>query len=192
LNPADLMPFETISGADRKHRVTLAASYQLPFGRGHSFLSKAPRLLQSIVGGWEVSAIYIYQSGQPLGWGDVIFFGNADEIRNGPHTIEQWFNTRAGFTTNAATRPASHYRTWPARFSNIRGPAMNNIDANIRKRWRLNERGAEFEMRGEAFNAANRPQFGNPNTDQFATGFGQITGTVNYQRQLQFTTRFSF
>jgi hypothetical protein len=34
--------------------------------------------------------------------------------------------------------------------------------------------------------------FGNPKTDQFATGFGQITGTVNYQRQFQFVARFSF
>jgi hypothetical protein len=186
------MPYETISNADRKHRVTFAATYQLPFGRGARLLSKAPRAVNAIVGGWQLSAIYIYQSGLPLGWGDAIFFGNSDDIQNGPHTIDQWFNTKAGFSTNSATRPANHYRSWPLRFSNLRGPAMNNIDANLGKKWRLTERGAELQIRGEAFNAANRPMFGNPTTDQFSTGFGQITTTVNYQRQVQFVARFSF
>jgi hypothetical protein len=192
LNAADPMPYETISNADRKHRVTFAATYQLPFGRGARLLSKAPRAVNAIVGGWQLSAIYIYQSGLPLGWGDAIFFGNSDDIQNGPHTIDQWFNTKAGFSTNSATRPANHYRSWPLRFSNLRGPAMNNIDANLGKKWRLTERGAELQIRGEAFNAANRPMFGNPTTDQFSTGFGQITTTVNYQRQVQFVARFSF
>jgi hypothetical protein len=194
LNPGDAMPYETISGADRKHRVTFAATYMLPFGRtGNGLLAGAPRWIDSLVGGWQLSAIYTYQSGLPLGWGDVVFFGNSDDIMNGPHTIEQWFNTRAGFSTNTANRPASyHYRSWPLRFSNIRGPAMNNIDANISKSWRLTERGAQVQARIEAFNACNRPMFGNPTTDQFSTGFGQITGTVNYQRQLQFVARFSF
>ena len=145
------------------------------------------------IGGWQLSVIYLYQVGVPLGWGDVVFFGKSEEIRNGPRTIEEWFNTKAGFPTNTATRPASyHYRSWPFRFSNIRGAAMNNVDASLNKKFKLNEKGWEFQVRGEALNACNRPMFGNPTTDQYSTGFGQITGTVNYQRQLQLVARFSF
>ena len=192
LNPADPMPFETIANADRKHRFTVASIYQIPVGRGGYVLAHAPKLVSTVISGWQLSAIYIYQSGVPLGWGDVIFFGNSSAIMNGPHTIEQWFDTRAGFATNAAQRPASHYRTWPFRFSNVRGPAMNNIDASINKKVRLTESGWELQIRGEATNAFNRPLFGGPNTDQFAAGFGQITTTANYQRQLQFVARLSF
>ena len=123
----------------------------------------------------------------------MVFFGNSEDIRNGPHTIERWFNTRAGFTTNTATRPASyHYRSWPFRFSNLRGPAMNNVEASVNKKWRLNERGAELQVRGEALNAFNRVLFANPNTDQFSTAFGQITSTANYARQIQAVVRLNF
>ena len=99
----------------------------------------------------------------------------------------------AGFTTNTATRPDSyHYRGWPLRFSNLRGPAMNNVDANIRKLWPLKDRGATIEVRGEALNAFNRARFANPNTDRFNTAFGQITATANYARQIQAVFRLNF
>jgi hypothetical protein len=178
LNPADPAPYRSLSGADRTHRVTVATMYQLPFGRRR---------------GWQLSTIYIYQSGAPLNWGDVVFLGSPEDIHHGPRTVEQWFNVNAGFTRNTATRPASsHYRSWPFRFSNLRGRAMSNVDLSLNKRWKLNERGAEIQIRGEALNAFNHPQFGNPNTDQFNTAFGQITATTNYPRQIQFMLRLGF
>jgi hypothetical protein len=167
--------------------------YQLPFGRRGKFLRKVPRKLEAAIGGWQLSTVCIYQSGIPLSWGDVVFFGIADDIHKGPHTPEQWFNIDAGFTRNTATRPAAyHYRTWPFRFSSLRGPAMNNVDLSINKRWRINERGAEIQFRGEALNACNRVHFANPNTDQFNSAFGQINSSANYARQIQVVVRASF
>jgi hypothetical protein len=193
LNPGDAMPYETLSGADRRHRITLSAIYQLPFGKGGKFFARAPRLLNMAIGGWQLSTIYLYQSGQALTWGDAVFFGDASDIGKGPRQPEQWFNTGAGFTRDTATRPASyHYRTWPFRFANVRGPAMNNVDLSINKRWKLNERGTELQLRGEGLNAFNRVQFANPNTDQFNTAFGQITGAANYPRQIQAVLRLNF
>jgi hypothetical protein len=192
LNPGDDVPYESLAAADRRHRVTAAVISELPIGRRGWVLRSIPKPLDALIGGWQVSAIYIYQSGLPLNWGDVVFFGNPDDIRTGPHTVEQWFNINAGFTRNTATRPASyHYRTWPLRFSNIRGAAMNNVDASINKKWRFRER-VEFQLRGEALNACNRVQFGNPTMDQFNTAFGQITGALNFARQLQLVMRASF
>ncbi len=192
LNPADPMPARSISGADRRHRVTVAAIYELPFGRRGRFLRRAPRVVDAAIGGWQLSAIYIYQSGQPLTWGDAIFFGNPAEIANGPHTAEQWFNINAGFSRSSSTRPANHYRTWPFRFANIRGDALNNVDLSVDKRWRLNERGVSVQLRGDALNAFNHPTFANPQTDQFNSAFGQITATLNYARQIQAMVRVSF
>ncbi|MBI4875210.1 MAG: carboxypeptidase regulatory-like domain-containing protein [Acidobacteria bacterium] len=193
LNPADPTPYRSLSSADRKHRVTVATMYQLPFGRRARWLRKAPRPAQAFVAGWQLSAICIYQSGAPLTWGDAVFFGDPDGIHRGPHTVEQWFNAGAGFTRNTATRPAAyHYRTWPFRFSNLRGSAMNNVDLSVNKRWKIGERGAEIQFRGEALNAFNHPQFANPNTDQFSTAFGQITATTNYPRQIQVMLRATF
>ena len=193
LNPGDRTPYRSLSSADRKHRITAAVIYQMPFGRRGKFLAQVPKLVDSMIGGWQLSTIYIMQSGVPLTWGDAVFFGNGDDIRNGPHTAEQWFNINAGFTRNTATRPASyHYRTWPFRFSNVRGPAMSNVDLSINKRWKLNERGTEIQIRAEGTNAFNHVQFANPNTDQFSTAFGQITSAANYPRQIQAVVRVNF
>ena len=192
LNPADPLPYRSISANDRRHRATMALLYELPFGRRGKLLRGAPRLVDTAIGGWQLSTIYIYQSGQPLTWGDAIFFGNSEDIANGPHTAEQWFNINAGFTRNSATRPANHYRTWPFRFANVRGDALNNVDLSLNKRWRVNEKGTEVQLRGDALNAFNHPTFANPQMDQFSSAFGQITATLNYARQIQAMLRVSF
>jgi len=193
LNPGDAVPYRSLSAADRKHRVTAAVMYQLPFGRRAKFFANAPAMVNTIIGGWQLSTIYIMQSGVPLTWGDVVFFGNPDDIHNGPHTADQWFNINAGFSRNTATRPASyHYRTFPFRFSDVRGPTMNNVDLSINKRWKLNERGMELQVRGEATNAFNHVLFALPSTDQFSTTFGQITSVANYPRQIQAVARLNF
>ena len=70
--------------------------------------------------------------------------------------------------------------------------ALNNVDLSLSKRWRLNEKGAEVQLRGDALNAFNHPTFANPQTDQFNSAFGQITATLNYARQIQAMVRVSF
>ena len=192
LNPADPVPYETLSGADRPYRITASVMYQMPFGRRGTFFRGAPRWVDAAIGGWQFSLIYLFQSGQPLAWADAIFLGDPADIAKGPKTVDRWFNTQAGFTTASATRPSYHYRTWPFYFSNLRRDAMNNYDMSINKRWRLNEKGMELQLRGEALNALNHPQFGNPQMDQFNSAFGQITATANYPRQVQAVIRFSF
>ena len=74
----------------------------------------------------------------------------------------------------------------------MRGPAMNNVDLSINKRWKLSEKGAEVQIRAEGTNAFNHVLFANPNTDQFSTAFGQITAAANYPRQIQAVLRINF
>jgi hypothetical protein len=195
LNPGDDLPYETLSGADRPLRVTSSVLYELPVGRGRNsrLLRNIPRWLDSGIGGWQISTIYIFQSGQPLAWQDVIFVGqDPAAIGQGQKTVDRWFNVDAGFTRNTATRPSYHYRTWPLYFSNLRRDAMNNVDLSLNKRWRLGERSRELQLRGEALNGFNHPQFGAPQMDQFNSGFGQITATANYARQVQVVVRLGF
>jgi hypothetical protein len=191
LNPADPMPSRAIAKADRKHRATVAIIYQLPFGRRGRIWRDAPRAVNAVIGGWQISTMYIYQSGQPLSWADVIFFGNPSDIANGPHTAEQWFNTDAGFTKNSSTRPSNHFRTWPLRFSDVRGDALNNVDVSFNKNWRIAEK-ATAQLRLDALNALNHPTMGLPQMDQFNSAFGQVSATLNYARQVQATVRVTF
>ncbi|MGC4053475.1 MAG: hypothetical protein QM757_29590 [Paludibaculum sp.] len=49
-----------------------------------------------------------------------------------------------------------------------------------------------FELRAEAFNIFNHPQFGQPNASIGNAQVGQITSTVGNPRQLQLALRFQF
>jgi hypothetical protein len=57
---------EVSTFADIKHSVTLSGVAILPFGRNRLLLSNANRVVDEIVGGWEVTPIYTYYSG--LAW----------------------------------------------------------------------------------------------------------------------------
>ena len=192
LNPADPLPYETLSAADRPFRVTSSVIYQLPFGRRGALLRGVPRWVDAAIGGWQSTVIYTYQSGRPLAWDDTIFLGDPADIARGERSVSRWFNVDAGFTRDSSTRRSYHYRTWPLHFSSLRRHAMNNVDFSLSKRWRLTERGPEVQARCEALNGFNHPLFGNPTMNQFSTAFGQITATANYPRQIQAVIRLSF
>jgi hypothetical protein len=49
-------------GPRRLHWLTTSI-YELPFGRGRHFGSNMPRLMDAVVGGWQLSNIFIWQSG---------------------------------------------------------------------------------------------------------------------------------
>jgi len=55
---------------DRKHTINLNANYELPFGRGKSFLNQGG-LVDKFVGGWQVTSIVNISSGAPISIKDI-------------------------------------------------------------------------------------------------------------------------
>jgi hypothetical protein len=49
-----------------------------------------------------------------------------------------------------------------------------------------------LQLRAEAFNLMNKPQFGRPNSNQNAAQFGMISSQANSPRQLQFGLKLLF
>ena len=49
--------------ATRRHRFTNTLVYDLPFGKGRSFLSSSHPIVEGVLGGWSISSILILQSG---------------------------------------------------------------------------------------------------------------------------------
>ncbi|MBL8215463.1 MAG: TonB-dependent receptor [Bryobacterales bacterium] len=49
--------------AFRRHRALLNLVYELPFGKGRMFMNNANRLVDTVLGGWQISSILTLQSG---------------------------------------------------------------------------------------------------------------------------------
>jgi len=61
------IPSRTISGTDDPHRLAVSGVYLLPIGQGRRIFPNMPRYLDAAVGGWQTGAIYLFQSGLPMG-----------------------------------------------------------------------------------------------------------------------------
>jgi len=84
-----------------------------------------------------------------------------------------------------------HVRNFPQTFGNVRQDGINNIDASVLKNLHFTE-STYLQLRFEAFNVFNHPQFGLPNVSPTNSTFGTITSQANLPRQIQLGARFVF
>ncbi len=84
--------------------VHVYGQYALPFGRGRTLFSHTNRVVNAVVGGWQLNYIFTYQSGQPFNIGcpsSTSDFGcEADLVPGqnlyaGPHNVSEWLNPSA-------------------------------------------------------------------------------------------------
>lgn len=196
LNENEASPYESISSFDRPHNITISAMYDLPFGYKSRWLSGS-RWLDQAVGGWSLQALYIGQSGSPIGFGNIIFNGNIEDIvlPKSERTVDRWFNTEAGFERNNARQLGSNLRTFPLRFSGLRTDGMNCANISLFKTFRFTER-IRFQLRAESTNAFNHSMFlSAPTTAPTSTLFGAIPNSVaqsNLPRRTTVGAKFSW
>jgi hypothetical protein len=77
--------------------------------------------------------------------------------------------------------------------NNLRGPGFNNLDLSLFRTFPLTEF-LRLQLRAEALNALNHPNFANPNANiSDPSTFGFITATTGTaQRTMRFAARLSF
>ncbi|HEX8492051.1 MAG TPA: carboxypeptidase regulatory-like domain-containing protein [Pyrinomonadaceae bacterium] len=188
------------SNFDVRHRLTVSYSYDLPFGKGRSFLSNNG-WLTTLLSGWQTYGIVTLQGGRPFtvallseidnsGTGrSSLGFGANDRpnLIGDPslttRTPEQWFNTAAF--------------TFPPRgsFGNagrniLEGPGYQNVNASLVKNTTLNER-FNLQLRAELFNLFNHPNFNLPDNFLGSPTFGRIT-SAREPRHIQFGVKLLF
>ena len=182
LNPNDPEPENVISNSDRPHRVVVYGLYELPFGPGKALLSD-DSILSDILGGWHVSWIGTFQSGEALA-----IDAERDSLSdNNPHTVDQWFDINQ-------FRPREPFtlRALPTRLADLRGPGVNKWDFTVSKSFRMSD-GVALKARIELYNAFNRTNFNNPNLTLTSSNFGRITGTsFGGAREIQLAARLEF
>ena len=201
------------SDFDATHYITSDFTYALPFGRGRSFGGNLPRALDEVVGGWSVSGIPTWHSGQawsPLSNAFVAGFANdAPAIFDGDtHAVRRHVHKDANGTLYLFADPAAA----AAAFSGpvgltigsrniLRAPQYFNMDAGLAKNFDiLRERHVSFQFRADAFNVLNHPNFDQLDYGDYSgytnitspANFGQLTAMNGSPRVLQLSGRIQF
>lgn len=191
------------SNFDIRHMFKGEAVYKLPFGRGMRFLNNN-LVLDEVAGGWQTSATFIAQTGNPfdINTGQFNSSGNlsgnntqeANLVGNykDVHTLAEWFDPSAFVVPAANTYGAFRRNT-------IRGPDLTDMNFSFGKTFDLwPEKGVQFEMRGDSTNILNHPSFSEPAMvgnagEQIGSGvLPSITGVTVSGRTWQLYGRLSF
>ncbi len=162
-----------------RHRVTSTVVYDMPW------LADRKDVVGSVFGGWQLSSVLNFRSGEPLRITQASGIANSRPDYNGGNQIfDNWRDTlqyldRTAYTlvptsptTGATIRPGNQNS------SQVRGPGRRRVDLTLAKSFTL--RGSsQIQFRFESFNVFNWRQYNNPNTTVTAPTFGQITSVAS-------------
>ncbi len=151
------------SDFDVRHRVAVFYQYDLPFGRGRAMAGNPGRVVNAVIGGWQTYGIWTWQTGHfftPVLSYDPSNSGSQNPRPDvtcnpndgAPHTTTDWFN-RSCFTQPALGTYGDAGRNI------ILGPGYFNSDMSLVKSFRLGTEDRKIEIRAEAFNIFNHPNF---------------------------------
>ncbi|HEY3384642.1 MAG TPA: TonB-dependent receptor [Vicinamibacterales bacterium] len=174
------------SSAAPRHRITMAASVELPIGKERRFLSTMPTALDYAIGGWQYSVSARYYSG------GLLLFTNTYAVSGNPKlsnpTNDQWFDTTMFKVADAYT-PRSN----PWYYDGLTGPSTLMADMTLTKSFRIKSR-YRLEARLEAYNAFNNLVWAEPDMTLGSATFGKVTrkNAAYFGRELQLGLRFVF
>jgi hypothetical protein len=195
-NPLNLAMERSLSQHDVAHHFVATGDWQIPIGRGRHFGSGVNRLVDAVIGGWEVSGFFTLQSGFPLQVSQsngTLWNGTQRPNLIGDPETHGTIHDRLNnyFNRDAFSRPEPDTFGSAPRTLNMRGPRVNMLDAALLKSWRVKEnQRAEFRM--EAQNVRNHPVFSDPSTSYGASNFGVINGTKVSARSVQLGFKYYF
>jgi len=175
------------SSFDVRQNINADAVWQLPFGKGQPLLSNSGKLAQAVLGGWQLSGIFRWNTGLPI---------------RTPFDSAQW---ATNFQVQASVTPLTPVHTCPNRpqvgdpkvfggcdvtaiYQNFRSaypgetgprnifryPGYIDTDLGIGKTWSMpyNEK-HQLQIRMDAFNVTNTQHFGLASTGT-RTGWGVL------------------
>jgi hypothetical protein len=194
-------------GGTRKHRWITTLVDELPVGKGRRFLGNANGVVDGILGGWQLSTIFLAETGpfmtpfmQFNSSGNANFGFNRPDLAGNPnnvrHTSTQWWNPNVfacpGGTAGQDFTPGTvvintNQCNVIGRFGNagvgsLVGPGTATWNLGLSKRFHVTERIA-FKFESSFTNVLNHPNFDDPRqnlTEGGATGlgtFGKVLAT---------------
>lgn len=209
-----------ISQFDETHSLSIAGVYEIPVGKGRSFLSNAPKPIDYVLGGWMLGWNFSAASGTPVGLNTGINYNLPIAPPQGK-SVAHWLNPALAqpgceiSPTVACWGPAPpiggtgySYRTTPTNSTLVRDYTVPDLDLSLQKSFKITER-FSFSLRGEAFNSLNSVLLGGPDNNPgdglptpvtngitnrtYWSGFGVVTPVQqNSPRNLRVSGRITF
>lgn len=215
-NPFDVGLNRAVSDFDLRHNFNGFMVFDLPFGKGRRFANSANRLVDAVIGGWEITGAGRWRSGFPQSPANGFnfptnFFLTSDSTVIAPlHSSITRSESASGATvpsqvgtanvfSNAAAALADLNFTLPGLPGSrnvLRGPGYASLDAGVHKSFRLWAERARLQLRATVFNAFNSVNFSDLGISLDPTSpatFGQITSTASGRgREMEFAIRLEF
>jgi len=201
----------------RDQQLILYGSYDLPFGRGRQYAPGVNRVIDLLIGGYQLSGFMNWSGGLPFTLNYSNFGTDADPEtcaqNTGPTSAPCLPNAHGHMSTKlTAFDPVSHTRSfWTpqptsggifsfpgldvignAGQNTYRGPAFFNTDLALTKAFTIHE-DVVVKFRMDAFNVFNHINAGNPNNDDiFGKGVISSEAPGAAPRQLEFGLKLQF
>jgi hypothetical protein len=211
LNPSDpgAQLEDRVSPNDRPNRVSVAATFHFPFGKGRKWGSDWKGATDAVLGGWQLSASYQYQTGFPITWNNNVYYDPSRDPKDLKSTIGEKTDRgisgldypgwdTSGFyiaggpgRTDPLIQMGNNLRVFPSTLPDVRTHDLHLLDIGLFKTFSL-PRGSQLQFRVEAINALNYTVLWNPVIDPRQANFGIINTDRNNPRDIQLGLRLTF
>ncbi len=203
----------TVAPFDQTHVFKGLASFELPFGQGRKWLSNSSTWVDAILGGWQLTGIFRYNTGNPMGINPQVWQPGWTDPPNGAvyaNIVDNpnWTTNDPGnaFDPGNPSSPANTYfvkenfsrpgygelGNGNRLYSDLRGFGWANEDIGLMKFWALTE-SARLQFRAEFLNILNRHHLQNPGIAMGNSAtFGQVIDTTGGPRNIQLGLRLNW
>jgi len=215
LNATDIDQARAVSDFDVRHIINANMIWQLPFGKGRTFLNSSNRIVNGIIGGWQLSSIFRWNSGLPVeapldfgGW--PTNWNRRNYItRTRPIEASPTRGSDAAHPANLFADPTAAYQSFRSGQPGERGdrnifryPGFVNLDLGLSKSFNMPwSENHKLQIRWEVFNVTNTQRL--TSVDAFVVGldpqnspappsFGNFTAIQGSPRVMQVGFRYGF
>ncbi|MCP5116090.1 MAG: hypothetical protein GY953_35130, partial [bacterium] len=211
VNAYDSGAMKSYSDYDMRHQVNANWVAELPFGRGKKWGNSWNSVVNTVLGGWQISGLWRMTSGLPTDIGNGGTWptnwnvpGFATQV--GPSPAQGVYKNAAApdgtSGPNAFADPVSAVDAWShtraggtGQRNGVRGGGYFTIDVGVAKRFQLPFEGHSMQLRWETFNVTNTPSF-DVAPENWSLGQGASFGKYSYlltnPRVMQFALRYEF
>jgi hypothetical protein len=170
---------------DVPQKLSVLATWELPFGRGKTYGKSMHPVLNGVVGGWQLNGNLTLQSGFPIDFPNAApVAARSAKLAKDERNMFRWFDTSLWQDSTGKAIPAQQpftLRNFPTRFPDVRFSDLKSLNFSAFKDFPIHER-MRFNLRLESYNLTNTPWFstnGASNLSVTSPTFGQLSLSSN-------------